>query len=50
MKALEKGNKPIIDLNTDLNDSFRKTFGLGEPIIDTSLSFEETMESFLKDL
>ena len=32
----------------DLNQLVRDTFG--EPIIDTSLSFEETMESFLKDL
>ena len=43
---LEK-KKPIIDLNMDLNESFRE-FGLGEPIIDTSLSLEETMERFLK--
>ena len=40
-------NKPIIDLNMDLNELFRE-FGLGEPIIDTSLSLEETMERFLK--
>ena len=30
----------------DLNESFRE-FGLGEPIIDISLSLEETMERFL---
>ena len=49
MKAMEKGkgNKPIIDLNMDLNELFRD---FGEPIIDMSLSFEETMENFLKDL
>ena len=40
-------NKSIIDLNMDLNESFRE-FGLGEPIIDISLSLEETMERFLK--
>ena len=40
-----KGNKPIIDLNMDLNELFRD---FGEPIIDTSLSLEETMERFLK--
>ena len=47
MKAMEKGkgNKPIIDLNMDLNELFRD---FGEPIIDTSLSLEETMERFLK--
>ena len=48
MKALEN-KKSIIDLNMDLNELFRD-FGLGEPIIDTSLSLEETMERFLKDL
>ena len=42
-----KGNKSIIDLNMDLNESFRE-FGLGEPIIDISLSLEESMERFLK--
>ena len=49
MKAMEKGkgNKLIIDLNKDLNESFRD---FAEPIIDTSLSLEETMERFLKDL
>ncbi len=50
MKALEKGNnnKSIIDLDMDLNELVRETFG--EPIIDTSVSLEETMERFLKDL
>ena len=42
-----KNNKSIIDLNKDLNESFRE-FGLDDPIIDTSLSLEETMERFLK--
>ena len=42
-----ENNKSIIDLNMDLNELFRE-FGLGEPIIDTSLSLEETMERFLK--
>ena len=32
MKALEKGNKSIIDVNMDLNELFREIFG--EPIID----------------
>lgn len=32
MKALEKANKSIIDVNIDLNELFRETFG--EPIID----------------
>ena len=41
--------KSIIDLNMDLNELIRE-FGLGEPILDISLSFEETMERFLKDL
>ena len=40
-------NKPIIDLNMDLNELFRE---FAEPIIDTSLSLEETMERFLKTL
>ena len=44
MKALEN-KKSIIDLNMDLNELFRE---FGEPIIDTSLSFEESMERFLK--
>jgi len=48
MKALEKANKSIIDVNMDLNELFRETFG--EPIIDTSLSIEETMERFFEDL
>ena len=43
---LEKGNKSIIDLNMDLNELFRETFG--EPILEMSLSFEQTMESFLE--
>ena len=38
-------NKSIIDLNKDLNESFRE---FADPIIDTSLSLEETMERFLK--
>ena len=42
-----ENNKSIIDLNMDLNESFRE---FGEPIIDTSLSLEESMERFLKDL
>ena len=45
---LEKENKSIFDLNIDLNELFRETFG--EPIIDLGLSFEETMERFLEDL
>ena len=46
----ENNNKSVfdVDLNMDLNELFRETFG--EPIIDMSLSFEETMERFLKDL
>ena len=46
---LEK-KKSIIDLNMDLNELIRETFGLGEPILDMSLSFEQSMERFLKDL
>ena len=47
MKLEKENNQSIIDLNLDLNETFRE-FGLGEPIIDTSLSLEETMERFLK--
>ena len=38
----------LVDLNLDLNELFKSTFG--EPIIDTSLSFEETMERFFEDI
>ena len=38
----------LIDVNLDMNELFKRTFG--EPIIDTSLSFEETMERFLEGL
>ena len=43
MKALEKDNKPIIDLNMDLNELVRDTFGLGEPIIDMTLYCREVV-------
>ena len=42
-----ENNKSMIDQNMDLNELFRE---FADPIIDTSLSFEESMERFLKHL
>ena len=48
MKAIEKRPRLDIDVNMDLNDLFKSTFG--EPIIDVNETLEETMKRFFEDL